>query len=192
MIDTGVLFETVYTDLKRIAQRRLRGLPAGGTLHATVLVHEVYLRFLAKRVKECQGPPSQLDSSGRHARDLPQWPSRGAFFAACSEAMRRIIIDHHRRKVAQKRGGLFRRLPVEWVHFTSESNEYDLLEIEEALQAFAAEYPLKAEIVKLRFYCGMTMPEAAAALEISVATVERHWRFARAWMAEFLQKTPGS
>jgi DNA-directed RNA polymerase specialized sigma24 family protein len=81
---------------------------------------------------------------------------------------------------------------VEWVHFTSESNEYDLLEIEEALQAFAAEYPLKAEIVKLRFYCGMTMPEAAAALEISVATVERHWRFARAWMAEFLQKTPGS
>ncbi len=189
MNDTGVFFETVYKDLKRIAEWRLRGFPRGRTLHATILVHETYLRFMSNRTTNSEQLDSDAGSLPVEELPSPQWSNRAAFFAACSEAMRRIIIDHYRRKVAFKRGGQFRRLPVEMGQLSSGSVEYDLLEIEEALQRLEAAFPQKAEVVKLRFFCGMTMSECAAALDISIATAERHWRFARAWIAEFLEKS---
>jgi RNA polymerase sigma factor (sigma-70 family) len=197
VIDTGLLFETVYAQLKRIAEGRLRGLPSGRTLHATLLVHEAYLRLMGSQNIACRQNTknddgvSKLGSWFEETKNTAQLANRAAFFAASSEAMRRIIIDHYRRKVSQKRGGRFRRLPIEPGQLPCESKGRDLLEIEEALKEFEAAYPEKAQLVKLRFFVGMTMPEAAEALDISLATAERHWRFARAWMAEFLKKSEG-
>lgn len=190
MIKNQLLFETLYHELKRIAQQRLRAFPVGGTLHATWLVHEVYLRFLAKRLRESNRAYPPNGSSGQREGESPEWPSRGAFFAACSEAMRRIIIDHHRHKLAQKRGGRHHRVPLESVSLGSPLPVPDLLDVEAALQSLELSDPIKAEIVKLRFYGGMTMSEVAAALNISLATVERHWRVARARIAEMLQHSP--
>lgn len=195
MIDTGISFETVYTELKRIAEGRLRGLPAGRTLHATLLVHEAYLRLMGSQnisrsqITESVDGVSSLGSSFQESQTSTQWANRAAFFAASSEAMRRIIIDHYRRKVSQKRGGRFRRLPIEPGQLPCESKGRDILEIEEALSEFEAVYPEKAQLVKIRFFVGMTMPEAAEALGMSQATAERYWRFARAWIAEFLEKS---
>jgi hypothetical protein len=195
MIDAGVSFETVYAELKRIAEGRLRGLPAGRTLHATLLVHEAYLRLLGSQDFACSQNTESDDGVSNlgcwieESKTTTQWANRAAFFAASSEAMRRIIIDHYRRKVSQKRGGRFRRLPIEPGQLPCESKGRDLLEIEEALSEFEAAYPEKAQLVKIRFFVGMTMPEAAEALDMSLATAERHWRFARAWIAEFLEKS---
>lgn len=195
MIDTGISFETVYTELKRIAEGRLRGLPAGRTLHATLLVHEAYLRLMGSQnvsrsqINESADGVSSLGSSFQEFQTSTQWANRAAFFAASSEAMRRIVIDHYRRKVSQKRGGRFRRLPIEPGQLPCESKGRDILEIEEALSEFEAVYPEKAQLVKIRFFVGMTMPEAAEALGMSQATAERYWRFARAWIAEFLEKS---
>jgi RNA polymerase sigma factor (sigma-70 family) len=195
MIDTGISFETVYTELKRIAEGRLRGLPAGRTLHATLLVHEAYLRLMGSQNISCSQINESADgvsspgSSFQESQTSTQWANRAAFFAASSEAMRRIVIDHYRRKVSQKRGGRFRRLPIEPGQLPCESKGRDILEIEEALSEFEAVYPEKAQLVKIRFFVGMTMQEAAEALGMSQATAERHWRFARAWIAEFLEKS---
>jgi RNA polymerase sigma factor (sigma-70 family) len=195
MVDTGIYFESVYDELKRIAEGRLRALPSGRTLHATLLVHEAFLRLMVSQNIVCSPQIasndsfSNLGSSYGESISPAKWASRAAFFAASSEAMRRIIIDHYRRKVAQKRGGRFRRLPIEPGQLPCETKGRDLLEIEDALKEFEAAYPEKAQLVKMRFFLGMTMTEAAEALETSVATAERHWRFARAWIADFLKKS---
>jgi len=188
VIDSAIPFETVYAELKRIAEGRLRGLPDGQTLHATVLVHEAFLRLLGNQAHHghSTSPTSNLNGN---SNGTMAWTNRPAFFAAASEAMRRIVIDHYRRKTSQKRGGRFRRLPIEPGQLPCESKGRDLLEIEEALKEFEAVFPEKAQIVKLRFYVGMSMRESAQALEMSLATAERHWRFARAWITEFLEKS---
>jgi RNA polymerase sigma factor (TIGR02999 family) len=115
------------------------------------------------------------------------WDSRGHFFAAAAEAMRRILVDSARRKHAAKRGGGAGRVPLEEFHRVAESPG-DLLDLDDALTRFAAEEPDKARLVQLRFFAGLSTPDAAAALGISVATAERWWTYARAWLYSDLQR----
>jgi RNA polymerase sigma factor (TIGR02999 family) len=118
--------------------------------------------------------------------DQPGWDSRGHFFAAAAEAIRRILVDNARRKHAAKRGGGAKRVPLEEFHRVAESPE-DVLDLDEALTRFAAEEPDKARLVQLRFFAGLSIPEAAAAVGISDATAERWWTFARAWLYSALR-----
>jgi RNA polymerase sigma factor (TIGR02999 family) len=139
----------------------------GQTLQATALVHEAYLRLVAN-----QGEP-------------PRWDSKGHFFAAAAEAMRRILIDQARRKYSQKDGGGLRRVELDAGALLAAPQEQaaeDLLALDEALQQFEREDPLKAQLVKLRYFAGLSLAEAAEALGISVATAKRHWVYARSWL----------
>jgi RNA polymerase sigma factor (TIGR02999 family) len=156
------LLPHVYEELRKLAAAKLAQESPGQTLQATALVHEAYLRLVG-------------------AVDEGHWDNRGHFFAAAAEAMRRILVENARRKQAVKHGGGKRRVPLEEFHRVSESPQ-DLLDLDDALTRFAAEEPDKARLVQLRFFVGLTTPEAAAALGISVATAERWWTFARAWL----------
>jgi RNA polymerase sigma factor (TIGR02999 family) len=156
------LLPLVYDELRHLAARKLAHETPGQTLQPTALVHEAYLKLVA------QGPG-------------PHWDSRGHFFAAAAEAMRRILVDSARRKQAGKRGGGRRRVPLAEFHRVVESPE-DLLDLDEALIRLAAEEPAKTELVLLRFFAGLSTAEAADALGISVATAERWWTFARTWL----------
>ena len=156
------LLPLVYDELRQLAAQRLAQESPGQTLQATALVHDVYLRLVD--VEKAQ-----------------QWNSRGHFFAAAAEAMRRILVENARRRKAVKRGGGAGRVPLEEFHRVAECPE-DLLDLDDALTRFAAEEPDKARLVQLRFFAGSSTAEAAAALGISVATAERWWTFARAWL----------
>jgi RNA polymerase sigma factor (TIGR02999 family) len=159
---TDKLLPLVYEELRKLAAAKLALEAPGQTIQATALVHEAYLRLV-------------------RAEEAPHWDNRGHFFAAAAEAMRRILVENARRKQAVKHGGGKRRVPLEEFHRVSESPE-DLLDLDAALTRFAAEEPDKARLVQLRFFAGLSMPEAAAALGISLATAERWWTFARAWL----------
>lgn len=161
------LLPLVYDELRRLAAQRMAQEKPGQTLQATALVHEAYLRLVG-------------DGQGQH------WDHRGHFFAAAAEAMRRILVDAARRKQTVRHGGEHRRVPLQDYHRIIESPD-DLLALDEALSRFAAEEPAKAKLVKLRFYAGMSIPEAAAALGISVASAERWWAYARTWLFSELQ-----
>jgi RNA polymerase sigma factor (TIGR02999 family) len=157
------LLPLVYDELRRLAARSLSLENPGITLQATALVHEAYVRLV---------DGSQVQS----------WEHRGHFYAAAAEAMRRILIESARRRRGPRRGGDRRRTNLsEAVSFEMTSCE-DLLALDEALVKFAAVAPRKAELVKLRFFAGMTIPEAAEVLQISRATAERFWTYARAWL----------
>src|SRR5262245_34240440 len=156
------LLPLIYDELRQLAAHKMAQETPGQTLQPTALVHEAYLRLVG-------------------AEEGPHWDSRGHFFAAAAEAMRRILVDNARRKNAVKHGGGVRRVPLEEFHRVAESPE-DLLDLDEALTRFAAEEPDKARLVQLRFFAGLSTPDAAAALGISVATAERWWTFARAWL----------
>jgi RNA polymerase sigma factor (TIGR02999 family) len=166
------LLPLVYEELRQLAARKLAHEIPGQTLQPTALVHEAYLRLVASR------QPGGEDDTG--------WESRGHFLAAAAEAMRRILVENARRKQAVKHGGGTRRVPLEEFHRVTESPE-DLLDLDDALTRFAAGEPDKARLVQLRFFAGLTTPDAAAALGISVATAERWWTFARAWLYNELQ-----
>jgi len=161
------LLPVVYDELRQLAAQRLAHETPGQTLQPTALVHEAYLRLVGE------------------AEEL-HWDNRGHFFAAAAEAMRRILVENARRKQAVKHGGGTRRVPLEEFHRVTESPE-DLLDLDEALTRFAAEEPDKARLVQLRFFAGLSTPDAAAALGISVATAERWWTYARAWLYSALQ-----
>ena len=163
------LLPLVYEELRQLAAQKLGHEMPGQTLQPTALVHEAYLRLVAGK---CQ--------------DEPTWDNRGHFFAAAAEAMRRILVDNARRKQAVRHGGGKRRVPLEEFHRVTESPE-DLLDLDDALTRFAAEEPDKARLVQLRFFAGLSTPDAAAALGISVATAERWWTFARTWLYSELQ-----
>jgi RNA polymerase sigma factor (TIGR02999 family) len=156
------LLPLVYDELHRLAAQRLAHEAPGQTLQPTALVHEAYLRLVG-------------DGEPRH------WDDRRHFFAAAAEAMRRILVENARRKHAGKRGGGQRRVPLEEFHRISESPQ-DLLDLDDALTRFAAEEPAKAQLVQLRFFAGLSTPEAAAALGVSLATAERWWAYARTWL----------
>lgn len=157
----------VYDELRRLAAQRLAREKPGQTFNATALVHEAYLRLVGNG----QGTP---------------WEHRGHFFAAAAEAMRRILVDAARRKQADRHGGGRVRVTLLDLHSMSQSPD-DLLALDRALTRFAAEEPRKVELVKLRFFAGLSMPEAAEALGISLSTAERWWVFARTWLFTDLQ-----
>ena len=156
------LLPLVYDELRQLAAARLAGDKPGHTLQATALVHEAYLR---------------LGDPGEHT-----WENRGHFFAAAAEAMRRILIDHSRRKKRLKRGGGHHRVELEQIEISADAPGDDLLALDEALDALAKEAPQKAELVKLRFFAGLSVEEAARCLGISRATADRYWAYARAWL----------
>jgi RNA polymerase sigma factor (TIGR02999 family) len=153
----------VYGELRQLAAQRLARERPGQTLQATALVHEAYVRLVG----------TQKDQ---------KWSGRGHFFAAAAEAMRRILVERARRNNRLKHGGQFQRVELESGCLVSAEPSFDLLALDEALTRLAVTEPAKAELVKLRFFAGLTMPEAAAALGISRATAERHWTFARSWL----------
>ncbi len=165
------LLPLVYAELRRLAARQLAQEKPGQTLQPTALVHEAYLRLVGK-------------GEDRH------WDGRGHFFAAAAEAMRRILVDNVRRKRRPKHGGDRRRVEWDTACLPAESPSDDLLALDEALDRLAQEHPGKAELVKLRFFAGLTMPEAAQALGTSLATAERHWTFARTWLYAQLNDPP--
>jgi RNA polymerase sigma factor (TIGR02999 family) len=160
------LLPLVYSELRQLAAARLAAERPGHTLQPTALVHEAYLRLVG------------FDSG-------QPWNGRGHFFAAAAEAMRRILVEQARRKGRLKRGGDCTRVDLP-ADAAADEPAIDVLALDDALTAFAAAHPEKAEVVKLRFFAGMTTAEAAAALGVSTATAERHWRYARAWLARRL------
>jgi RNA polymerase sigma factor (TIGR02999 family) len=156
------LFPLVYDELRRLAARKLAHEAPGQTLDATGLVHEAYLRLVG-------GGPSG-------------WDNRRHFFAAAAEAMRRILVEQARRKRRARHGGGKKRIDFEEACPLVRGPSDDLLALDEALSRLAALNPARAEVVKLRFFAGLTMPEVAEALGISVPTAERYWAFARTWL----------
>lgn len=164
------LLPLVYDELRRLAAARLAAEPAGNTLQATALVHEAYLRLVGS-----------LDGAA--------WDHRGHFFAAAAEAMRRILIDQARRKATARHGGAMHRQPLDPDAAASPEPREDLLALDEALDKLAAQDPLKADLVKLRYFVGMSLAEAAAALNLSERTAGRHWAYARAWLRRAVEGT---
>ncbi len=157
------LLPLVYDELRRLAGQRLAREAPGQTLQATALVHEAYLRLV-------------------DAGQAPHWNSRGHFFAAAAEAMRRILVEQARRKQRVRHGGGRARIDLDEECAVVQPPSDDLLALDEALTRLAARDPVRAELVKLRFFAGLTMPEVAEALGISLATAERYWTFARTWL----------
>lgn len=158
----GKLLELVYEQLRRLAAGKLAREAPGQTLQPTALVHEAWLRLAG--VKN------------------PQFENRAHFFSSAAEAMRRILIERARRKLAQRHGGEYEFVGLDVQNLVAPAADQQLLEIHEALDRFAKEYPVQAEVVKLRYFVGMTHAETAEVLGISVATVKNYWTFARTWI----------
>jgi RNA polymerase sigma factor (TIGR02999 family) len=161
------LLPLVYDALRKLAAQKMAQESPGQTLQATALVHEVYLRLVGSE-------------QGQH------WNSRGHFFASAAEAMRRILIERARSKQRTKRGGGRSRIELDEVCPVNLAPSEDLLALDEALTNLAAKAPAKADLVKLRYFAGLTLEEAAAAMDISPATAKRYWVSARAWLFDAL------
>jgi RNA polymerase sigma factor (TIGR02999 family) len=159
------LLPLVYDELRRLAAAQMAQENPGQTLQATALVHEAYLRLV------------DVDQQQR-------WAGRGHFFAAAAEAMRRILVERARRKKAAKHGGGRRRLDADTIAIAAAESDEDLVAIDEALDRLAALDPVKAELVKLRYFAGLTIEECAKTLGISCATAKRHWAYSRVWLFE--------
>ncbi len=162
------LLPLVYEELRRLAAQKMSQEPPGQTLQATALVHEAYIRLV-----------------GAEAHN---WGSRGHFFAAAADAMRRILIDNARRKQRLKHGGDRQRIALDDVDLAIEEPATDIIALDEALAKLAEEDPVKADLVKLRYFAGLTIEQAAKILEISRATADRYWSYARAWLFHEINK----
>jgi RNA polymerase sigma factor (TIGR02999 family) len=160
---TEKLLPLVYDELRRLAARELTTERGGQTLQPTALVHEAYLRLVD------QASP-------------PAWNHRGHFFAAAAEAMRRILVENARRKQAAKHGGELRRCNLDLDRLSSGERSDDLVALDEALAKLECVDKRKSELVKLRYFAGLTMSQAAGALNVSVTTAERDWAYARVWL----------
>jgi RNA polymerase sigma factor (TIGR02999 family) len=156
------LLPLVYHELRKLAAQKLAEEKPGQTLQATALVHEAYLRLVG-------GKPQD-------------WSGRGHFFAAAAEAMRRILVDQARRKLSLRRGGGLQRVPLEDQEIEAAEPSVDLLAVHAALDRFQEVDPTAAQIVKLRYFAGLTIPQVAEALGISTSTADRSWAYARAWL----------
>jgi len=156
------LLPLVYEELRRLAAHKMANERPGQTLQATALVHEAWLRLVGNQNQ--------------------RWSGRAHFFGAAAEAMRRILIESARRKSAQRHGAGQQRVDIEEADIAPPAKDDQLLAVNEALEKFAAIDPMKAELVKLRYFVGMTIPEAADILGISEPTAKRHWAYARAWL----------
>ena len=173
LLTSEELLPLVYDELRQLAAARLHQEKPGQTLQPTALVHEVYLRLSAP--------------SGQH-----RWETPGHFFAAAAEAMRRILINRARDKGRLKRGGDRRRHDLEQIEVAFETPAAELLLFDEALTQLAATDQTAAELVKLHFFAGLTLDDAAAALGVSRRTVDRLWAYARAWLYEHLRSEGAS
>jgi RNA polymerase sigma factor (TIGR02999 family) len=167
---TEQLLPLVYNELRDLAAAKLARERPGQTLQPTALVHEAYLRLL--------GP-----SGGR------VWDSRGHFFAAAAEAMRRILVENARRKRRQKRGGALRRVELDPAQLSYVSPAEDLLDLNDALDCLATEDPQAAQFVKLRYFAGLTIEEAAEMVGLSRSAACEHWAYARAWLHRRLRES---
>jgi RNA polymerase sigma factor (TIGR02999 family) len=168
---TGALLPLVYDSLKEIARQRMAVERPDHTLQPTALVHECYLRLF-----------------GGH--DL-KFAGRGQFFHAAAEAMRRILVDHARSRACAKRGGARRRVPVNVLDLAAEPAREDVLAFDGALSALEKESPSTAEVVRLRFFAGLSVAETAEVLGVSTRSVNREWAFARAWLYAALEDVDG-
>jgi len=153
----------IYDELRRMAQKKMAHEVTGHTLQPTALVHEAYLKLVGTGQEN-------------------GWDGRAHFFSAAAEAMRRILIDNARQKKRQKRGGDRQRVVFDEVNLAISSPVDELLQIDEALERLEKEDPAAAEIVKLRYFVGLSVDEAAEAMQVSRATAYRHWTYARAWL----------
>ncbi|HVS40101.1 MAG TPA: ECF-type sigma factor [Gemmataceae bacterium] len=162
------LLRLVYNDLRRLAAHRLAHEAPGQTLEPTALVHEAYLRLVGDKA-------------------ATSWDNRGHFFAAAAEAMRRILVESARRKRRLKHGGDRERLPLEEAELLAPEPREDVLALDEALTELAASDRAAADLVQLRYFGGLSIPDAAKSLGVSPRTAERLWTFARAWLRDRLQ-----
>jgi RNA polymerase sigma factor (TIGR02999 family) len=165
------LLNLIYAELHRMAEQRLAREPSGHTLQPTALVHDAWFQLVGN------------DGQGRFA-------NRAHFFGAAAQAMRRILVDRARRKRADKRGGGVEHLDLDSVDVAATASDTTLIRIDEALEKLAREDPPAAELVRLRFFVGMKIEEAAEALGISERTAKRYWQFARAWLYDELRAEP--
>ena len=159
---TAELLPLVYEELRLLAAQKLSHEPPGQTLQATALVHEAYIRLVGDEPRS--------------------WENRGHFFAAAAEAMRRILVENARRKRSTKRGGDRQRVGLTQANPASEGSSDDLLALDEALTKLSRAEPAVAALVKLRYFAGLTLEEAAAALGMARSTAYEHWAYARAWL----------
>jgi RNA polymerase sigma factor (TIGR02999 family) len=166
------LLPLVYDELRILAAQRLAREPEGQTLQPTALVHEAYLRLVENEPDRC-------------------WQSRGHFFAAAAVAMRRILINRARDKKRLKRGGGWTRLDLENLAVADNASDEDLLALDEALDRLALENKVCADLVQLRFFAGLTLDDAAAALGLSRRTADRYWAYSRAWLFQTLSQSTG-
>jgi RNA polymerase sigma factor (TIGR02999 family) len=162
------LLPLVYVELRQLAAQRLAQEKAGQTLQATALVHEAYIRLV------------DVDRA-------QSWDSRGHFFAAAAEAMRRILVDRAREKGREKRGGKFKRVDIDAIDIATTAAPDQLLAIDDSLAKLDRDDPAAAKLVELRYFAGLTVEEAGKAIGVSTATAYRHWNYARAWLHSELQ-----
>jgi RNA polymerase sigma factor (TIGR02999 family) len=158
-----LLLPLVYDELRKLAAQKLAHEKAGQTLQATALVHEAYLRLV-------------------NVEQVQDWNSRGHFFAAAAEAMRRILVENARRKKRSKHGGDRERVEVELACLPTRMSSDELLALDEALEKLKQQDPVKAQLVTLRYFGGMTIEQASEVLGISRVTAHRYWTYARAWL----------
>jgi len=170
MAATDKLFPLIYGELRRIAAQKMATEPAGHTLQPTALVHEAWLRLVGD--------------------DNPPWQNRAHFFAAAAEAMRRILIERARRRQRIRHGGGQERVDVDDIQIAAPEDDDKLLQIHDALDRLAAEDKVRAEVVKLRFFVGLTDREVAEVLGLSERTVERHWAYAKSWLFRTIREQP--
>jgi RNA polymerase sigma factor (TIGR02999 family) len=156
------LLPLVYEELRKLAAHKMALEPEDHTLQPTALVHEAWLRLAGS--------------------SETKWENRAHFFGAAAEAMRRILVDRARHKASLKHGGQWQRVPLEEVELAVESDPLTLLSIDQALEKLARDHPEKAELVKLRFFAGLSLPDASRALRLSETTAKRYWAFTRAWL----------
>jgi RNA polymerase sigma factor (TIGR02999 family) len=164
------LLPLVYEELRRLAAHKMSQEKPGHTLQATALVHEAYIRLVGSRDQD--------------------WSGRTHFFSAAAEAMRRILIDNARRKKSLKRGEKHQRVNLEEADLAIEGPAEDMIALDEALSELAATDKLKADLVKLRYFAGLTIEQAADALNLSLTTTKRHWRYTRAWLYNRMTASP--
>lgn len=161
------LLKLVYDELRRLAALKMSQQPPGQTLQATALVHEAWLKLVGS--------------------ENPTFKNRTHFFSAAAQAMRHILVDRARRKQTQRHGGRFERVDFDEFEIAGPSPDDQILAVHESLEKFAFSYPLQAEVVKLRYFVGMTNEEIAQLLSISVRSVNNYWDFARAWLFEEIE-----
>ena len=163
------LLELVYEELRRLAATKMVRESPGQTLQPTALVHEAWLRLVGN--------------------NQPTFQNRAHFFSAAAEAMRRILIDRARRKLAVRHGGGHERISIDELNLAAPDVDQEILVVDEVLDKFARQHPVKAEVVKLRFFAGMSHQETAQVLGISEASARNYWTFARAWILNEINKS---